>query len=102
MTPETLRQYAEVVPFELPATKATLIAAADEIEKLRRLVQCLIDNDLDDMAADGVTVLDVWRADARRALGLPMPSPGARAVLDPISAALDAALGPQADSGGDE
>jgi hypothetical protein len=36
-----------------------------ESRKLRRLVRTLLENDPDDMAADGVTVLDVWRKEAR-------------------------------------
>ena len=37
--------------------------------RLRNLVQTLIDNDPDELAADGgVTVLDVWRKEARRLL----------------------------------
>lgn len=39
-----------------------------EVERLRALVQCLLDNDPDDYAADGVTVLQVWRKQAREAL----------------------------------
>jgi hypothetical protein len=42
---------------------------AAEITKLRALIQALLDNDPDDSAADGVTVLEVWRKEARRALG---------------------------------
>ena len=38
------------------------------VAELKRLVQCLIDVDPEDMAADGVTVLDVWREEARAAL----------------------------------
>lgn len=42
----------------------------DEITRLRELVQCLLDNDPNEPAADGgVTVLQVWRQDALRALG---------------------------------
>jgi hypothetical protein len=41
---------------------------AAEIEKLQALIQCLLDNDPNDLAADGITVLDVWRKEARRAL----------------------------------
>ena len=44
----------------------------DEIHRLRDLVQTLLDNDPDDMAADGVTVLMVWRIEARAALGGPV------------------------------
>jgi hypothetical protein len=40
-----------------------------EIERLGALVQCLLDNDPNDDAADGgITVLDVWRRDARAVL----------------------------------
>jgi hypothetical protein len=46
--------------------------AEEERDKLRGLVQCLLDNEPDDVVADGgITVLMVWRQDARRALGLP-------------------------------
>ena len=40
-----------------------LIEAADEIERLRGLVRCLVENDPNDYAADAVTVLDVWRGE---------------------------------------
>jgi hypothetical protein len=46
----------------------TRLEAADEIERLRRLVKVLLDNDPNDMAADAVTVLMVWREEARAAL----------------------------------
>jgi hypothetical protein len=39
-----------------------------ENERLRYLVQVLIDNDPNDDAADAVTVLDVWRKEAKAAL----------------------------------
>lgn len=45
-----------------------LYEAEQRIKKLEYLVQCLIDEDPDDMAADGVTVLDVWRKEARAAM----------------------------------
>lgn len=38
--------------------------AEDQNRRLRDLVQCLIDNEPDDAAADGVSVLDVWRKNA--------------------------------------
>lgn len=39
------------------------------VRKLEYLVQCLLDEDPNDLAADGgVTVLDVWRKEARAAL----------------------------------
>jgi hypothetical protein len=34
------------------------------VAKLERLVEILLENDPDDMAADAVTVLDVWRKEA--------------------------------------
>ena len=46
------------------------LEAAIAIERLCDLVECLIDNDPNDYAADAVTVLDVWRKDARSALGI--------------------------------
>lgn len=47
-----------------------LYDAADEIDRLRDLVLCLVENDPNELAADGgITVLDVWRNDARQALG---------------------------------
>jgi hypothetical protein len=46
--------------------------AEAESGRLRSLVRCLLDNEPDDVVADGgITVLMVWRQDARRALGLP-------------------------------
>lgn len=46
------------------------IAAKDaRIAKLTRLVEIMIEVDPNDMAADAVTVLDVWREEARAALG---------------------------------
>lgn len=51
-------------------------AALAEVERLRGLVRCLLDNEPDDMAADGVTVLDVWRKDARAALATPAQEDG--------------------------
>jgi hypothetical protein len=41
-----------------------------ENERLRVLVHALIDSDPNDDAADGVTVLEVWRKEARQALGV--------------------------------
>lgn len=39
-----------------------------ENERLTGLVACLLYNEPDDSAADGVTVLEVWRKEAARAL----------------------------------
>lgn len=53
-------------------------ALQSEIERLRDFVQVLIDNYPGDDAADGVTVLDVWRKQARDAFGFePGTSPKA-------------------------
>lgn len=56
---------------------ATLDAWSDELvelrtenKRLRRLVQDLIDNDPDESISDsGHSVLDLWRHEARKALG---------------------------------
>jgi len=50
-----IHQY-EVKEFQARATKLT------------RLVEILVENDPEDMAADAVTVLDVWRKEARELL----------------------------------
>lgn len=63
--------------------------AEARIAELEALVQTLIDNDPDDMAADGVTVLDVWRKDARKALAC--KTCGGRRVVGP---AMDLMLRP--------
>ena len=47
--------------------------AADEIERLRDLIKVLLYNDPDDIAADAVTVLEVWRKEASEALGIKKP-----------------------------
>lgn len=39
--------------------------AVQEIERARELINDMIENDPNDYAADAVTVLDVWRKDAR-------------------------------------
>lgn len=49
--------------------RAELAAERERCAKLERLIQILLDEDPNDLAADGgVTVLDVWRKDARRAI----------------------------------
>ena len=46
--------------------------AADEIERLHDLVRTLIENDPQEPISDaGHVLLDLWRHDARKALGLP-------------------------------
>jgi hypothetical protein len=71
-----VRLYAERDPetnekhwYETPGMGDEYVRA-DEVERLRELVRCLVENDPNDYAADAVTVLDVWRKDARKALGL--------------------------------
>jgi cell division protein FtsB len=54
---------------EAVALQAENARLRPESRKLRRLVRDLLENDPDDMAADAVTVLDVWRKEARAALG---------------------------------
>lgn len=44
---------------------AVMREAANLIARLRALVSVMIENDPNDYAADAVTVLDVWRKDAR-------------------------------------
>lgn len=51
------------------AFRAAWEAREAEMGALRRLVTALVDNRPDDMAADGVTVYDVWLTEARKALG---------------------------------
>lgn len=47
------------------------------VRTLEDLVQCLIDNDPEDLAADGgIRVIDVWRKDAERALAHTRPHRG--------------------------
>lgn len=69
-------------------TTAVMFAArnaADWIRRLVGLVEALVDNEPDDMAADGVTVLQVWRHDARGTLqamwgSTPRPAAGPESV----------------------
>jgi len=55
---------------ECPQCRAAqlLTTQAAEIERLRGLVKSMLENDPDDDAADGVTVLMAWRKEARQAL----------------------------------
>lgn len=47
----------------------TLLRREQTITKMRALIGTLLDNDPNELAADGgVTVLDVWRKDAMRVL----------------------------------
>lgn len=68
---EQLRQFEQARKeqgVEIAKLVNELRDARAENERLRALVQALLDNDPDDDAADGVTVLEVWRKEARRAL----------------------------------
>jgi hypothetical protein len=68
MYPDTAHEYTR----DDVEANARLIAAAPT---LAALVQTLLDNDPNDMAADGVTVLDVWRKEACAALSLARDHP---------------------------
>lgn len=65
-----LRSRAEALP--AASTNIGLIAdlmdfsveASADLTRLTELVQAMIDNDPNDDAADGVSVLDVWRKNA--------------------------------------
>lgn len=51
---------------------------------LADLVQAMLDNDPDELVADGgVTMLDVWRKDARRLLGPSGPRTRMNLRIDP-------------------
>jgi len=65
---------ARVAELEAETKKAKFIHQYEVKElqaranKLTRLVETLVENDPEDMAADAVTVLDVWRKEARELL----------------------------------
>lgn len=66
---EALLFKAEMVA-NVPALRERADTLAAENARLRDLVTCLLDNDPDDLAADGgVTVLDIWRKDASKVMG---------------------------------
>jgi hypothetical protein len=60
--------------WDLYATHPLVMESVDEIERLRELIHVMLENDPNDMAGDG-TVLDVWRKEARRALGIAQAQP---------------------------
>lgn len=62
------------VPVELVMGAPSPSPGLAAVERLRDLVTCLLENEPDDYAADGVTVLEVWRQAARAALSAPRPS----------------------------
>lgn len=67
---EQLRITAHVMVGE-QRNVALMERAADEIKRLRDLVQTLIENDPDEPISDGGhVVLDLWRHEARQALGI--------------------------------
>jgi len=56
---------------ERNADRAAWKALDDENKRLRELVLCLIENDPSDAISDaGHNVLDLWRHDARKVLGM--------------------------------
>ncbi len=75
LTPdEATALQARVAELEAETKKAKFIHQYEVKElqaranKLTRLVETLVENDPEDMAADAVTVLDVWRKEARELL----------------------------------
>ena len=53
-------------------SKAVEYVRIDEAENLRELIRCLVENDpMDPISDAGHVLLDLWRHDARKALGLP-------------------------------
>jgi hypothetical protein len=55
--------------WEAPAFNSALTAAEARAKAAETLVRVLLDNDPNELAADGgITVLDVWRKDAARTL----------------------------------
>lgn len=56
---------------EREADKAAWKALETENARLRELVRCLVENDPNEAISDaGHSVLDLWRHDARKALGI--------------------------------
>lgn len=50
---------------------APIVEAADEIDRLRDLIRTLVENDPQEPISDGGhVVLDLWRHEARQALGI--------------------------------
>lgn len=66
------RLNANIRDYEAMNQTGTLLTdARNEICMLRELVKCLIENDPHDVISDaGHTVIEHWRHDARRALGM--------------------------------
>ena len=53
-----------------PSTANEISRLRAENRRLRELIRVLLENNPNDDAADGVSVLDVWRKEARRVLGV--------------------------------
>ena len=53
-------------------------------DKLETLILTLIENEPADTAADGVTVLEVWRKEARELFGLDRPKPQPVTLTPPV------------------
>lgn len=69
VSPDELRIYAPTYAHDYPESFAAMIeSAARQLERLRSLARAMLENDPDDMAADGVTCLDVWRKEAKSLL----------------------------------
>jgi hypothetical protein len=59
----------ECFPAQIKAKDVEIHRLHAENRRLRELIRALLENDLDDDAADGVSVLQVWRREARQVLG---------------------------------
>ena len=98
---------ARVAELEAETKKAKFIYQYEVKEfqaratKLTRLVEILVENDPEDMAADAVTVLDVWRKEARELLARHARLDARQAAMEKMreneSAELRAALGGKKD-----
>lgn len=53
-----------------PGTSNEIHQLRAEDRRLRELIRALLENDPDSMAGDGIVLLDVWRKEAGRVLGL--------------------------------
>ena len=98
---------ARVAELEAETKKAKFIYQYEVKEfqaratKLTRLVEILVENDPEDMAADAVTVLDVWRKEARELLARHARLDARQAAMEKMreneSAEIRAALGGKKD-----
>lgn len=63
----------EVAAYIAAASPSTILALIEENERLRGHIGVLLDNEPDELAADGgVTVLDVWRKEAVERFRIPV------------------------------